>query len=306
MTLLPEVEDALLTAIRAPALARPRRRLLGPAVTVAMVSVTLAVFLGALILLHRHAGSGSRGDAAASQPPSTRQTLLSTLGVLRRPATGPRVNFNTIPVLYLNPASPFPPSGPTHRGTVDRALVRTVNLTGTPYDLLLAPTKFARTRSTAATEKLNIAVLSRRPHVKGSRISPITETGPAGVTELRSHGLMLVPDNPANGGALVVPDGVAQVRVGPRLRLLRAGLGPNVPGGITLPKLIAPSTATVRNNVAVIQLGTLSGQIVKTHTVALEGVPVRLQTTWFAANGRVIARPDVTTYLWVTLGPRQR
>jgi hypothetical protein len=31
------------------------------------------------------------------------------------------------------------------------------------------------------------------------------------------------------------------------------------------------------------------------------GVPVRLQMTWFAANGTVIARPTVPATIWVHL-----
>src|SRR6185312_382621 len=89
MTLLPEVEHALLTAIRAPEPARSRRRrgqrVLGPAVTVALACLAVAVAVGALLLLSgRHAAQApAHGPSGAGQVPSTRQTLLATLGVLR-------------------------------------------------------------------------------------------------------------------------------------------------------------------------------------------------------------------------------
>ena len=65
-----------------------------------------------------------------------------------------------------------------------------------------------------------------------------------------------------------------------------------------MPRQITPVTATVADNVAGFALGPVSGRVAKGIPVMF-GVPVRLQMTWLAADGTVIARPTVPTTIWV-------
>jgi hypothetical protein len=345
MTLLPEVEHALMTAIREPEPARGARgargsrgarrsrRLLGPAVTVAMVSLSLAIFVGGLVLLHRGAASGPSGGAAAHRPTaaSTRQTLLATLGVLRRPEHGPKIDLSSIPLFGIDPIAPIasrptrrlaPVAGrpgrhlapgavrPTHflapvagpprrRLTLDRGLTRTVAPPRSPYGVALLAVREGATRSAPATEGLDV-ILSRLQRGSPAIRLPLYEVGPESVSVLRTRGVAVVPAASSNSGVVVVPDGVARVQIGPRLTRNLPRDGHRLTSAIRVPRQITPVTATVSDNIAGFALGKVAGRTAKGVPVMF-GVPVRLQMTWFAANGTVIARPTVPATIWVHL-----
>lgn len=343
MTLLPEVEHALMTAIREPEpeperarRARgsrgSRRRLLGPAVTVAMVSLSLAIFVGGLVLLHRGAASGPNGGAAAHRPTvaSTRQTLLATLGVLRRPEHGPKIDLSSIPLFGIHTIAPAasrparrlapvagrpggrlapvavrthflaPVAGPSGRRlTLDRALTRTVAPPRSPYAVALLAVREGATRSAPATEGLDV-ILSRLQRGSPAIRLPLYEVGPESVSVLRTRGVAVVPAASSNSGVVVVPDGVARVQIGPRLTLNLPRDGHRLTSAIRVPRQITPVTATVSDNIAGFALGQVAGRTPKGVPVMF-GVPVRLQMTWFAANGTVIARPTMPATIWVHL-----
>ena len=222
MTLLPEVEHALMTAIgeaeparRSRGSRRPGRRLLGPAATVAMVCVSLAIFVGALVLLHRGTAPGPSHGAASQRPTvaSTRGTLLATLGVLRRPEHGPKVELTSLPLFGINPTAPLP-GRPQRHLTLDPALTRTVAPPGFPYGVALLAVREGATRSAPATEGLDVILSHRHDGSRAIRL-PLYETGPQSVSSLRSRGVALVPAGSSNSGVVVVPDGVARVQIGP-------------------------------------------------------------------------------------------
>jgi hypothetical protein len=305
MTLLPEVEHALMAAIGTPRRA-PRRRLLGPAVTVAMVGVSVVIFVGALVLLAgRHpAGHPASGGATSTSYPSTRQELLQTLGVLRHPQSGRHVSIRTLPQFHLNPTAPLPATGPQRHGTPDRTLVRTVVVRGTPYAAVLIPTRYAATRAAPISEQLNIAVALKGVLARG-RITPVYEAGPISVRGLRTSGVMMVPGDRGNFGAFVVPDGVAKVRIGPGLSLVTPRGDHRSTQGLTLPGRIAPVTAAVHDNVAGFRLGPVHATRHGSVKVIL-GIRVRLATTWYAPDGRVIAAVHVPAAIWVRTNPGTR
>ncbi len=305
MTLLPEVEHALMTAIgeaeparRSRGSRRPGRRLLGPAATVAMVCVSLAIFVGALVLLHRGTAPGPSHGAASQRPTvaSTRGTLLATLGVLRRPEHGPKVELTSLPLFGINPTAPLP-GRPQRHLTLDPALTRTVAPPGFPYGVALLAVREGATRSAPATEGLDVILSHRHDGSRAIRL-PLYETGPQSVSSLRSRGVALVPAGSSNSGVVVVPDGVARVQIGPRLTLGPLRGGHRLSSAIRVPRQITPVTATVADNVAGFALGPVSGRVAKGIPVMF-GVPVRLQMTWLAADGTVIARPTVPTTIWV-------
>jgi len=305
MTLLPEVEHALLTAIRAPEPARSRRRrgqrVLGPAVTVALACLAVAVAVGALLLLSgRHAAQApAHGPSGAGQVPSTRQTLLATLGVLRSPQSGPNVTIHQLPL-----GSSRGPFG----GKVDRSLVRTVSLAGSRAAAALLPVRMAAARAAPASEQLVVVVANRPPRQHGhgaGGLEPRQWSSPVTVAQLRSHG-MLVLTSPRNWGAMVVPDGVTEVQVGPGVSLRPPPNDPQLGHQITLPRQITPCSADVSDNVAPIELGPVHGRMTSPHKSRFLAVPVRLQTTWFAGDGRIVAQPKVNAVMWVTMGPPAR
>jgi hypothetical protein len=309
MTLLPEVEHALMTAIRTPEPARrpgrrpgwSGRRWLGPAATVAMVSLTLAIFVGALVLLHRAGTSGPSQGAASSRPTvaGSRQTLLATLGVLRRPEQGPKVNLTSVPLRGINPAAPLT-SGPARGLTLDRPLTRTVALVNSPYTAVLLPVRRAAIWSAPATEALDVLLAQDAARSRGGAgvTSPSLMVGPIGVSDVRAHGVLLVPSGSSNAGAIVVPDAVTRVQIGPQLALNPGRWDRSLTRNLRMPGQIRPVTATVSDNVAGFALGRINGRIANGIPVML-GAPVRLQTTWFGAAGEVIARPTVPAIVWV-------
>lgn len=312
MTLLPEVEHALLTAIRAPHAARSRSRsrqrlrALGPAVTITLSGLALLVAIGALVLLGgRHHPTATAPDRVVpAAVPSTRHTLLQTLGVLRRPQVGRPIKLDKLLRAVVNtPPPPAKAGRRDERGTSDRALLRSVAVRGTPYTAILAPIRYPATRGAAASMKLNLVLA--RPAIRRTNDRPLNAvafTSPLSVATLRAQGLFLLVDNAANPGVMVVPDGVARIQIGPDMRLALTRSQGQANPNLTLPGQIAPVTATVHDNVAGFRLGRVSGHAKVSHGLFL--VPVRLPATWYAANGRVIARFDLTvTYIRAMLRP---
>lgn len=309
MTLLPEVEDALLTAIRAPHAARPRsrsrRRVLGPVVTVALACLAVAVTVGALVLLSGHrtatlTGPASHG-AVPSGVPSAQRTLLQTLGVLRRPQAGRPIEMDKLLRAVIN----SPQSGPGRRygrWTSDRAMLRSVAVPGTPYTAILAPIRPA-SRTTPASMMLSVALARRvmpRP-ANQARLDVVSAVTPISVAMLRDEGLLVMVDNAKNPGVLVVPDGVARIEIGPDLTLALTPSERKANPGLALSGRIAPVTAAVHANVAGLRLGGVSGHATGPRGLFL--VPVRLPITWLAADGGVVSRHQVTTMIRVRLEP---
>jgi hypothetical protein len=293
MTLLPEVESALLGAVRAQQRA-PRRRLLAPAITAALVSLTLVVAVGALIVLRDHQ-AGAPASGGNTRAPTSRQQLLDTLGVLRRPQSGPDIKLSDLRFFTTGPFA----------GTPDLGLLRTVAVPSGARITALLPIRVAATRSAPASEKLDI-VIARPTRGRGAQeLDPVYSYGLSTVSDLRSEGLAFVPSGPRNVGVLVVPDGVARVLMGPSVHLDLSGLQRRSNRGLTVSDRIAPVTVTVRDNVAGFRLGVVTGHF-PNGTRGLFAIPVRLQTTWFAPNGTVVARPFVSTDIFVRMGRPRR
>ena len=100
-----------------------RQGLTGGLVASIAVMLTVVVFIGAIVLLDGHHPSRS---LSAHPAPSTRQALLSTLGVLRRPQT--KADLHS-PIIAQYLKQPDDEGLAALNGTPDLALVRRATVT---------------------------------------------------------------------------------------------------------------------------------------------------------------------------------
>ena len=284
---------------------------IGGVMAAVSVVVALGVAVAAITVLgHRHSGTVT-GRSSVS---SSRQQLLQTLGVLRRPqiksdllATRPGGEGGELPGIF-RVASAGLCRGRTSSllpctVRLDKPLVRAVDI-GAGYRAAIFPTKIER--STGQAQRGEGVVMALR----GPGLYIITSNTPTSTQALRNHGLLL-SDYVASGidrGAMLVPDGVVQVRLD-RFRLLgprKASLGQ-----------VPPTTSTVTNNVALLQITGLteqnlhlnpdalgryfnqgSGHLCQT-TFAVYALPATAQMTWLNSAGNTIKRTTLNLELYV-------
>ena len=281
----------------------------GGVVVAISVVVALAIAAWAITALtHRH-----RPTAAGSSPvSSSRQDLVRTLGVLRRPqtktdllATRPGGQGGELPGIFRlastgacrGRTSPLLPC--TVR--LETPLVRAVKV-GDGYVAAIFPTMIER--STTQAQRGEGVVIA----LHGPGLYIITSVTPTSTQALRNHGLLL-SDYVAGGidrGVMLVPDGVAQITLDHfRLR---------APRNVTLGQ-IPPTTSTVSDNFALMQITGLTEQNLHLEpqalgryfhqgsghgcqlTFAVYSLPATAQMTWLSPAHTPIRRTTITLQL---------
>ena len=225
-----------------------RRWRSGLRVVAVAASVGAVVAVTAIALV---AGHGSRGPAQG--PPTARQRLIDTLGVLRRPQTVADRSF-------AQPGWPEPPRAPGSTIRPDRSLIRlaTVAPWGAKAFLvpLTAPTNHVLARGLGETVALWVQGIGWSDFSTVGEIRSGSAWGPQRSYRRR---------NGTVGSRFfeIVPDGVARVGFYTHVQLR-----PFRTGGLV--------TAVVHHNIAAFQV---------------KGAGARVVTAvWYAAHGRVIKR----------------
>jgi hypothetical protein len=256
MTLLPEYRAQLYGAAerraRRGAVSLPR--FWPVAISTAVAAAVVIVAVAALSYRHPVSAPTHSGRAA-----STSQ-FTGMLGVMRRPQTRAdrraRVPgfFNTFASKACRAAST--PLQCTLR--LDRPLIREVAVPSSGYRVGLLP-------YTSEGKIAGLAVTLRGPGINYRAAGPWIDstTIPPGLSALRTHGLMLSTyvSVGVNRGAIVVPDGVARVVLGP-VRLTER----------SVTRRIAPTagaSAAVHDNVALFQLNGLTTENLKLRAASL-------------------------------------
>lgn len=286
---------------RWPAIARriPRPNL-GGALTAISAAVALAIAVLAITALGHHPRTTVTGSSPLA---SSRHQLVETLGVLRRPqtktdllATQSGGGGGDLPGIF------WVRSAGACRGRtssllpctvrLDTPLVRAVTL-GHGYRAAIFPAKIERASTRAAPgEGVVIAM-------RGPGLYIITSMTPTSTQALRDHGLLL-SDYVASGidrGVMLVPDGVARVTLDD-FRLL-------APYTSRLDQ-IPPTTSTVKDNLALLQITGLTEQELglNPHTLgryntqdsgqgcqitfAVYSLPATARMTWFGPGHRPV------------------
>lgn len=302
MTLLPEYRaqlyDAAERRARRPVIrvARSWPLVVSTAVVVGLVVAAVAV------LSHRQPSN----PPAHSGPASVARQLEDVLGVFRRPQTRADLQAPMPGFLRIS-------SNPGCRGAnsarwvctqqVVRPLIRSVAVPGSGYTVGLFPVT-ARPPASAGPIILGVAATLHGPGIVLSATDPPRFGGasaPGGLAEIRKEGLILsayVSDG-INRGAILVPDGVSRVVVGP-VHLLDT----------TVTSRFTPTSgasAVVHDNVALFQLNGLSVKNLQLNSHRLGryfsrgsspgggcpinfvvyALPATATVTWFAPDGRL-------------------
>lgn len=279
-----------------------RRWVPGLGGVITMIAVLAAVVIGAAaIALLGRARSMSRPAAGPTRSLSSRQQLVQALGVLRAPQTTAAHDPRLVePVLsraggFARRHKSVPPFwkrllAASGNPIADRSLIRVVPLPGLSAELGVVPVSYQPSaKSSRRAEGLYVTLL-------GSGVDGDTGSSgmPTSLSSLRSHGLAIFNDAPngSSAGAIVVPDGVTEIQLGP-YRLVN----PPVPVKSTD---IASATARVNENVAAFDISVPT----VTNRKAASGfytVPAVAQTTWFATNGTIVRRTTTALDLVVRL-----
>lgn len=267
----------------------------------ALVAVTVVVAVGAILLL----GHGRQARVAAgSSAGSSHQELLRTLGILRtHPTPTDRGlaacierstrQFGRFPGDSCLLAVPETIQIVEHPASVaasfiaslryprfDLGLIRSVTLAGSGDRVTFFPASW-RSSPPSAPRTWGVVVGLVYNHVDEIDVLPTS------LDTLRGHGIALFPAYLYNGrpkdltfheGAIIVPNGVAKVKVGNAI----LGRGSSVLENVT---------AVVHDNVATV---TLKMPTFKTGFGF--GPGSALQVTWLDAHGRVVRR--TTNALW--------
>ena len=331
MSLLPEFRDQLQTAARQRASNRRYRIASAPLLSArppsvaaklpVLVSVLVAVIVALVAIAalnHRHS------TRVAGSPTSSREQLIQTLGVLRRPQTSadrriarPRGDGGAAPG-YLGLSSSKVCRRPNRLGLplcavkLDTPLLRTMTIDN--YKVGIFPT-ISRASIRFAQRGEGIVITLQGPGIYLANSGP----QPTGVEALRRQGV-IVSGYVASGidrGAIVVPDGVAAVTIGHFQ--LATSAAHRLKG-------IAVTSSPVRNNVALFQLtGVTEGNLhlsaadLAHHSayqasgsrcqisLAIYGLPAMADIAWSNPDGKIIRRVAVRLrlYIGVRHPPRQ-
>jgi hypothetical protein len=237
---------------------------LGAVAAVALAALAVLVSVGGIVLLGRH--HTSRPVARPPAVASSRTTLISILGVLRRPQTPADLDLPQLPQLERNAPNTLPLHGP-----VDLPLVRFAGRTPWGQKIFLVPYK-PPTRIQIQGNRRRVLGLLNRARSLGEWLEIVTpglvpDLG-ANAHQIQTEGDLaeaVVGCQKPSGrcpGALrfvgVVPDGVARVGV----------------------SVAATATAEVHQNVFAVQLPVLPSSALATGPIF----------TWYSASGQVIKR----------------
>jgi hypothetical protein len=274
------------------------------------VLVPVLVAFAALALL-----SGSNrsvapptSSAGVNASTATRQQLLRTLGVLRRPPdaasrlaiscvkSSPKPGsaaFRACRTSAISPAfAPFsgtPRFGASSGVRLDTSLIRVVPVPRSGDSVALVPaTAPASPGSARRAEGLDIFIAF---HDGAASPGPT----PTSVTELRTHGIAVSGSNAKPTmrsvvGAVVVPDGVATVTLQP-VRLI------SPPAPID-PRRFGTSTTSVHDNIAAYRF-TVPYVHDPRQKSLVYAVTVVARATWRDRRGTVIARTTTELQLWL-------
>jgi len=296
-----------------------RRGIRLPGMGGAVMAVSIAVAVVIAVVAITTLGHRRRARVSAASPvTSSRQELIQTLGVLRRPqdpsdraAIRPGGDGGQLPGIFRVTAVPLgsAPRPACPRGSIalpctlrlDTPLVRAVNV-GHGYRAAVFPAKIER--SSPEAQRGEGVVLALR----GPGLYIITTMTPSTVQELRARGLLL-SDYVSSGvdrGVMLVPDGVAQVTLD-HFRLL-------APRQAVLDR-VPPATSIVKDNFAPLRITGLTEENLDLSPSSLgryfhEGsgsrcrinfavyaLPATAQMTWLSATHTAIRRITISLRL---------
>jgi RNA polymerase sigma factor (sigma-70 family) len=296
-----------------------RTRLAGgqrlPVILAVAVAITIAL-IAVVVLRH---GRQAAHSTAASGPSggSSRPEVIQTFGILRRRQTNADLDHELLG-LYLTDIRPRGGTIPRDRfipyseapsvlrrwgyPELDRALARVVNLPGWRAKALIAPTRFRPSSSSPhRSEGLNLALwIGTAPTIPPSSL---TGTGPR-PTSLRSalgRGLAvadMVRGTNVMDGVVLVPDGVASVKLGPFVSLPPAALPGVSTTALNAALAATQGTARVHDNIGALRLPipvvpsrrTVANPPNARRVFELFGIRTEAHTTWFDTRGHVIKR----------------
>lgn len=288
---------------------RPHARHVGRLIVAVGVLVPVLIVVAVALL------SGSDRSVAPATFPSganastgTRQQLLRTLGVLRRPPdaasrlaiscvkSSPKPGSAAFRACRTSAISlafvPFPGAprfGASSGVRLDTSLIRVVPVPRSGDSVALIPaTAPASPGSPRRAEGLDISIAF---HDGAAGPGPT----PIGVTELRTHGLAVSGSNATPTmrsvvGAVVVPDGVATVTLQP-IRLISA------PAPVD-PRRFGTSTTSVHDNIAAYRFSVPYVHDPRQKSLVY-AVTVVARATWSDRHGNVIAQTTTQLQLWL-------
>jgi hypothetical protein len=288
---------------------RPRARHVGRLIVAvgALVPVLVAVATVGLLSGSNRPAAPATSSAGANTQTGTRQLLLRTLGVLRRPpdaASRLAISCVKSPPKPGNAAFfacrtsalalfvPFPGTprfGASSGVRLDTPLIRVVPVTGSGDSVALVPaTAPVSPGSPRRAEGLDISIAF---HDGAASPGPT----PTSVTELRTHGLAVsgtnaTPTMRSVVGAVIVPDGVATVTLQP-VRLI------SPPAPIN-PHRFGTSTTSVHDNIAAYRF-TVPYVHDPRQKSLVYAVTVVVLETWRDRHGSVIAHTTTQLQLWL-------
>jgi hypothetical protein len=256
---------------------RPR---LGAAIAATVsILVVVAVVAGALTIGRAHRTPGGQRDSGVPAVAAARAQLLGELGALRSGHVSKLAAHFSLPVSRLQ---------------IDRSLVRTVQTSG--YKVTLIPVSQPVAGAGSSRRTTGLAVMVQGPNVHSG--FPAIDNGsfaignPVSPAVIARQGtiMMMYVSGPLNRAVVIVPDGVTRVEL--------SLFVPDRSSGGRL-AAIAPASASVHDNVAVISLpdvtttalhqtqqtvrgdgGLFSSQHCRVNA-ALYFVPVSARMTWW-------------------------
>jgi hypothetical protein len=258
------------------------------AFAVAVVVLVVAVAL----ISFRHSGTRSPSSAVPTSVRTSRQELTRLLGVLRRPQTKADLDARLLTGASLRPAFNRL-AGAWRYPTLDRSLVRVVNVPAWHAKIAIDPATYQPSRSSAQRAEgvdlsmwIGSAPTAPPASYTGSGLRPYT------AATVRDHGLAL-SDATRGKTIILVPDGVASVTLQP-IRLTP----PRIASGFQQPPAVQPGefasvTAAVHDNVAPFELKL---SVIDRHARSLMTyffVAVA-RATWFDSKGHVIRQTTTT------------
>jgi hypothetical protein len=307
VTILPQLEDDLRRAGRRRdprAADATRGRTLRPgllgrvahhAAALGSLAVVLVIAGAAIVLLHGPSKS-RRADGSSSQPATTRQQLVDTIGLLRRPQKAADLSARYLPP-FVGQRSRLTKnlSARSHRALLDilhregdpqlqRSLVRVVVLPRLHATVALTPVTYRPGASSARIEGVYLNVHTPDTILQGP--------GPISAAQVLSRGVGMLL-NPTQGhilGFFLVPDQVARVSLSAITPTADSGLSPGNRDTVRRALAGEHRTVTVQHNLAAFRLPAPPAVRSATAISGALGVQTTADETWYSATGSVLAR----------------
>jgi len=307
---LDRLDQRVATALRetpSPDHRRPNARHVGRLmIAVGVLVPVLVVVTVALLSGSNRSVAPPASSAGANASTGTRQLLLRTLGVLRRPPdAASRLAISCVKsppkpggaafracrtsAISLDVVPPPAGFGASSSVRLDTSLIRVVPVPGAGDTVALVPaTAPASPGSPRRAEGLDIIIA-----FPDGAASP--GPTPTSVTELRTHGLAVsgtnaTPTMRSVVGAVVVPDDVATVTLQP-IRLIS-------PPAPVDPRRFGTSTTSVHDNIAAYRF-TVPYVHDPHQKSSVYAVTVVARATWRDRHGTVIAHTTTQLQLWL-------